>query len=304
VAIDDRLVMVVHVNEPDGGSHDVILTTTDGQTWLPSTLPGNDPWIDDLVATNKGLLAVGHDGAPPEWQARLWASDDGVTWTELEAPPDIALTAVVSAEDPLAVRSFDWLWIQGDDREWIKGTRLTNMSLLSGPGGFLAWDDRAGEDSRAFLMHSTDLLEWEDVDLSGARGPAEAVDQGDIAIHSTDEGWFFVPSRSVAPDTIFTSRDGLAWQEAPRPPGMDRPFWVAAVGDEIHAFERRVNGPSLLWTWRHGEAAGAPERAGLRQRIGLFPPIEWQGDGVTLNFRAPTEWSLELWRYEDDPIAG
>jgi hypothetical protein len=312
VTIGDRLVMAasMYIDE-DGGAWDgqggwngqaqaqSVLGTTDGQTWLPSTVPGSTPFVDDLAATTDYLLAVGGDGTYPDSQARLWASEDGEAWTPLESPPDSALTRVISGADPLAVRSFDWLWIQGVDGEWVKGTRLTNMDILAGPGGYLAWDDRAGPFARAFLMHSTDLLEWDDVDLSASPRLAQAVDVGDIAIYATDEEWIFVPSRSRLPDTIFTSGDGLVWREAPRPPRMDRPSWIAAVGDEVHAFETTENGRDLLWTWPRGESAAPPERAGDRQSRRLTPPVAWQGDWVTLAFRGRSGPNA-LWRYDGD----
>jgi hypothetical protein len=183
------------------------------------------------------------------------------------------------------------------------------MTVLAGPGGYLAWDARTAAGTRAFVMHSTDLLEWDDVDVSAWPSLAEAIDVGDIAIYATADEWIFVPSRSGLSDAIFTSRDGLVWQEAPRPPEMDRPWWIAVVGDRVHAFEgRRDEDMRLrLWTWRRGTAAGPPERVGRRRAFGSIgpPPVAWRGDWVTLALEwPPRSRAVVLWRYAGDAGEG
>jgi hypothetical protein len=206
------------------------------------------------------------------------------------------------------VTSFDWLWVQGTDGDWVKGIRQTNMGILAGPGGFLAWDARAGEGTQPFLMYSTDLLDWEDVDLT-ASGLGNAVDAGDFAVHATGKEWILVPDQQVAPDSIFTSRDGRAWEEAPRPPQMEHPGWIAAIGDEVHAFQGLHDGLDAgsgrsrvrLWTWRPGETAGSPEQARPRRsafQYRLGPPVEWQSGWFSLVFEVRGPQPVALWRYD------
>jgi hypothetical protein len=286
-AIDDQLVMVVHTSGGPAGYQDIFLRTTDALTWQMSPVPGRTPWVDDLAATNDGLLAVGHDGPTDAWQATLWASEDGHSWRSLEPPPDIGLVSIVSTEDPLAVRSFDWLWVQDADGEWVRSIRVTNMTVIAGPGGFLAWDDRNGEGARAFLMYSRDLMQWDDVDLSASPDLLTSIGTGHIAIYATDHEWVFVPSRSTSPNTVFTSRDGLVWQEAARPPEMDRPTWISTVGTEVQALEGDDPTSLRLWTWRPGEDAGPPEPVTpppTGHGYHLPAPVSWQGDWVTVAF--------------------
>jgi hypothetical protein len=192
----DRLVAVA-----TGRRGDVIVSTTDGQTWARATLPGStlSTVINDLAVTREGLLAVGRDGVRGDWLARLWVSEDGEAWTSLEPPPDFILNRIVSTADPLAVSSAGWLWIMGGDGEWMRGTRLLDTDIRAGPGGFLWWDVRNTSEGptgrRSFLMHSTDLVEWDDVDVSGSPRLAEAVNAGVIA-HFTDDEWIFTGRRA------------------------------------------------------------------------------------------------------------
>jgi hypothetical protein len=284
----------------DGEGHSAIFTTTDGQMWLPSEMPGRTPSVDDMATTSDGLLAVGHDGDYPAWHAMLWASEDGVAWSTLEAPPDTGYMRIVSSEAPLAVASPQWLWIRGEDGEWVRGTRLAGLTVRSGPSGFLAWDSGESGVSRPVLMHSRDLLEWRDVDLSTSPSlEAAIVDRGSV-IFATDDEWILVPRRSRLPDSILTSSDGDVWQQVPRPPGMDSPSWIVRIGDQVQAYESPGDGRNdyRLWTWQLGEMAASPEES--KTSLG-GPPVEWQGSWITRTSRGPHNRELTFWRSDGEP---
>jgi hypothetical protein len=273
-ALGDRLVALGSITARRlGGQRDFIFHSSDGMTWVPTTVPGDEPVIRDIAATADSVLAAGLAKVDGERAGRLWSTSDGIEWAQIDAPPVERIDQIVSAEEPLAVKASPGsrLWVRGDGGEWTEGRRLARMSVLRGPGGYLAWQG-GGQDLTVptSMMRSTDLTGWDEVALP------EPLTQGNdafagISVFALEDEWVLIPSAVKLPDTIYTSVDGLDWQEAPRPPRMDYEdmvSWVARVGDQAQAVgvamapADDLPSPTSLWTWELGQPAGEPETLG------------------------------------------
>ena len=102
----DRLLAIGTIDEtPEGPSHQVVLHSTDGLTWLPIEVPGSEPIVTDLAATSDGLLAGGSVMDHGERRGNLWTSLDGLSWTSKPAPPFAEVAQIVSAEAPGSSRT-------------------------------------------------------------------------------------------------------------------------------------------------------------------------------------------------------
>jgi hypothetical protein len=305
-ALGDRLVALGGLGRDDEGEFQpTVLHSTDGLTWIPASVPGRDARFTDLEPSADGLLMGGSVRGADRREGRLWSSMDGLTWTEVPAPPERAIWQIVSTEAPRAVRLANRLWVTHDGTNWIRGTRLIDDTVQRGPGGFLAILD-IGTRALPELRHSDDLTVWTEV-----AGAPDALEEGDPATSEVvtfplAEEWVMVASRDVAPDVIWTSPDGLTWSEVPRPVGMsdENVRWIANVGDETQAFAYdRGGGPTGLWTWRLGEEA--PDLLPLDPdgHDRMDAPVAF-GDGyVATGHDAGEDAAITIWRYES-PAAG
>lgn len=123
-----------------------VLTSRDGRTWAPRTLPSADRrfpgWAEDLLVDGDRLIAVGARGCPDPgsggcWIAAAWTSIDGTTWRPalLDAEEDSlrywALSSVVRSGDRLIAIGpegtyFDvgGVWESADGRLWARSATL------------------------------------------------------------------------------------------------------------------------------------------------------------------------------------
>jgi hypothetical protein len=300
-AVYDRLLAIGIVDDTtEGPSHHVVLTSTDGITWIPVEVPGTDPVVTDLAATSDGLLAGGSVTDGGERRGNLWRSLDGLTWTSEATPPFAEVERIVSAEAPL---------VNVGDDDWTTSRRVNDFSIARGPGGFLMW--RGGGQDRTVptrLLHSVDATDFKEVELPAALTEGDDAFAG-VAVFALADRWVLVPSDVKLPDTIYTSVDGLTWEEAPRPAGMTEPVrWIANVGDEAQAFgygtppeadpSELVPTPTALWAWQLGEAA--PEAAVLDPEgdDSIDAPVEFAGGYTALGRDGDEDPHLTVWRYE------
>jgi hypothetical protein len=256
--VGDRLVALSSISRKNGGADDLVLVSSDGRTWQAASVPGDEPRFEDLAASPEGLLIGGSVRSGGKRIAQLWSTADGVTWTPVTAPASRQVDQIVSTDGPRAVVSGQRLWVD-DGSGWSQGTRLENMSIARGPGGFLAW--QGGGQDLAFptmMIRSTDLTEWQEVGLPGALSRGEPA-FGGVQLFVVGDQWVLVPSEVKLPDTMLVSSDGLQWQEVPRPAGLmeGEVQWMAQVGDSMQAFGQRADdGASGLWTFDLGQPGG------------------------------------------------
>jgi hypothetical protein len=262
--VGDRLV-AMGSDSPDADavlSRDAVYTSTDGRTWEPLYLPGNDPVLEDMAATDDGLIIGGLDRLDGERTAKLWSSADGLEWVEVSAPDGPVISQIVSAQDPLAVRVNDRLLQLEDDGTWTNLNRIPNSQILRGPSGYITWQG-GGQDRRFQLsmIHQAELDgEIREIGLPGRLGRGSLAQIG-VQLFVVGDQWVMVPDGTETP--IYVSNDGFEWQEVPRPDRMLGGFvtWMGTVGDELQAFgiqDRRNGSASGIWTIDLGSAEPAP----------------------------------------------
>jgi hypothetical protein len=313
-AVGDRLVVRSAIDMENEVSEEVILHSTDAMTWIPATLPGEDPEILDLATTAEGLLAAGSVMAEDGRVARLWASADGVYWSQVPAPAARRVHQIVSTTPgAMGLRQGNQLWVSDDGSEWTKAGTVVNSSILAGPGGVLTWQG-GGQDRTVptVVLHQASLtspisevtlpepLQWK---VAGQNEPFMGID-----VFALDDAWVMVGSEHKAPDSIHVSSNGLTWEDVPRPAGMreDAVRWITRVGDQVQAFGQvyedggdRV--PEAIWTWQLGEEAGEAEALAGTGDEWINEPVAWGDRYVATGYERNADQSLTLWLTEADP---
>lgn len=311
-AIGDRLVARSAVGMENEVSDEVILHSTDAMTWVPAALPGNDLEILDLATTADGLMAAGSDEIDGVRTARLWASADGVEWSEMPAPPAKRVHQIISTElGAMALRQGNQLWVSDDGSEWTRAGTVVNSSILAGPGGVLTWQG-GGQDRTVptSVQHQASAvspvsevilpepLQWQ---VAGQNEPFMGID-----VYALDDVWVMVGSEHKAPDSIHVSSDGLSWRDVPRPLEMSEGAvrWISQVGDQVQAFgtlAREDTNPAGMWTFGLGdEAIEAEVLAGTGDEW-INQPVAWGDRHVATGYERNEEQFLTLWLTEADP---
>jgi hypothetical protein len=312
-AVYDRLLAIGTLDEsPEGPSHQVVLTSTDGLTWVPVEVPGTDPVVTDLAATSNGLLAGGSVMDGDERRGNLWTSLDGLTWTSEATPPFAEVQRIVSAEAPLVVTAAGRrpsVWVNVGDDDWTASRRVNDFSIARGPGGFLMW--RGGGQDRTVptrLLHSVDAKDFKEVELPAALTKGDDAFAG-VSVFALADRWVLVPSDVKLPHTIYPSVDGLTWEAAPRPTGMTEPVrGIAYVGDEAQAFgygtppeadpSELVPTPTALWAWQLGEAALEAAVLDPEGDDSIDAPVEFADGYTALGRDGGEDAHVTVWRYE------
>jgi hypothetical protein len=295
--VGDRLVVLSSVSRKNRGVEGVVLVSSDGRTWQTADVPGDTPRFEDLAASPDGLLLGGSVQADGKRAAQMWSTPDGITWTPVEAPDARQIDQIVSTDSPRAVVSGQRLWVD-DGSGWAQNTRLVNMSIARGPGGFLAWQG-GGQDIMlgTTMTHASDLSDWHEVGLPGALGRGEAA-LGGLQLFVVGDQWVLVPSEAKLPDTMYVSSDGLDWQEVPRPSGLmeGEVEWMAQVGDTVQAFgQTAADGSSGLWTFDLGQAGAEFEVLDPSGDAFIDSPVAFAGGQVALGMTGGPGIRTTLW---------
>jgi hypothetical protein len=298
-AIADELVALGSTIEPhDGPRHDVLYHTLDGMTWSPAAVPARKPRFSDLASAGEALVLGGSDRVRGKRKARLWASSDGVTWKKLAVPSKLKridqIVSAGTADAPLVVRSGQDLWAQQDGGDWTFITKLIDMSILHGPGGYLA----AQFPNRILLHWDDDLASIKEVPLPKAMGKNPDL-LADAQLFALEDQWVLVPHVVTNPDTIYTSTDGLTWTEIPRPVGIvaGAVRWMADVGAGVQAFGA-VDGDDGdeggIWTFVPGEPVAEASTMAHSDEF-IDAPVAF-GDGYAASgLRMGRRWALTSW---------
>ena len=168
-----------------------LVTSSDGLTWTEVEATGLEgpAEVSALVATDEGLVAVGHDqagnldGGSEEdgFGPRAWRSADGLTWAQVEVPgdaDDFGPSALVATDDGLlALGSGDQAgvaWRSADDGASWETTELDGLG--------------AG-------VRLTEVVPFGDALLASGSGPGDDVDVEGVPMfaRSTDGGRSWAP---------------------------------------------------------------------------------------------------------------
>lgn len=224
------------------GSH--LWSSPDAGRWEPVDDPDGvfaGAWIEDIEATDFGLVAVGARMQSAGWRLpAAWQSTDGVTWlpasmiavsqqAELFGEVDEgSITTVMQSSDGLliaggAVNRSAAMWYSADDgASWELTLREGLMSEILGiaesGGGFLAVGDLT---LRPGLWESNDGLNWERTNTSPLDAPEpfeypwELLEIGDrwLAVGGDrhDRSQMDEAGRIRRPPVVWSSLDTIEW---------------------------------------------------------------------------------------------
>ena len=240
------------VGGADDGSYftdAAVWTSTDGDTWLRV---GDDPAvfgdessadgidgnqvIIDLASGSLGVVAVGADGKPGDYDAAVWISADGLVWERVPHDEEVfggegdqVMLSVVQTENAAVIvgksGEHATVWVSNDGREWTRalidgssdgiGSEPSAMSdvALGGPG--LVAVGGAGFESRPAVWLSADGTMWSRLpDPLG--GGATGVEDGGLTVNpvtlvAAGESGLVAIGPSTAGPVVWTSIDGFGW---------------------------------------------------------------------------------------------
>jgi hypothetical protein len=301
-----------------------------GTAGHPGHFPGQ-AIVDDVVATDGGLTAVGYVGFDGVWTAIAWRSRDGQRWTLASIDTAPASFAVAIAYDPRNGRAYaagrsgptPVVWAADHGGAWIR-TKLQTLSggaeweravtIAATPDGLLVGGSAGPElgERRARFWWSPDGTAWSVVGDDPGFGGAEVV-----AIEPRKDGGFVAMGHlgtgqratgSVA--WISDDRDGARWRRVDDPAlagglvnalATDADGSLVAVGSDLDEREARVwrsadGGAS--WEQAPAEASRLYEPYKIRMTDVVATPggLVAVGNYVGLQYGTATSWIASDWR--------
>ena len=229
-----------------------VWTSTDGDTWVrvgddpavfgdessANGIEGNQVIID-LTTGSLGVVAVGADGKPGDYDAAVWVSADGLVWERLPHDDEVfggegdqVMLSVVQTKDTVVAvgesAGHAAGWVSNDGKEWTRalidgrpdgGPEPSAMIdvALGGPGLVAVGSSVSSTD---FEQHpavwlSADGTTWSRLpdDTSGA---SSGVEIGESTIHrmtlvaAGDSGLVAIGPNLAGP-VVWISSDGFEW---------------------------------------------------------------------------------------------
>ena len=273
-------------DQPDAAA---VWVSDDGYTWTrindPAALGGPGTQILSVMAGGPGLVAVGVDNSsgdqPEDWDAAVWVSVDGHSWTRIHDPVDFG----------------------------GPGARVISSLAVGGPGLVAVGHAEAGGDEDAAVWVSVDGYAWTRVDdeaLSAPGGQAMNVAgawRGGLVAFGVND-----PGANSEANAIWVSVDGYTWTRIDDPamfgePGTQQincvvaggPGLVAGGTDESSWGEGGnaalwVSADGYTWTRITDEAFGGPGNQGITSLAVGGPGLVaagWDYSGGT--------WDAALW---------
>ena len=197
-----------------------------------------------VAAGGPGLVAVGYEDSGEDWDAAVWTSADGLTWSRVPhdeavfGGPDIQdMEGVVAGGPGLVAVGWDHSGGEADAAVWVSADGFTwtrvSDAALGGPGdqamravaaggpGLVAVGDEFGPETpelAAAVWTSPDGLAWtrvpHDEAVFGGPGPQSmtavaAWGQGLVAVGYEDQ------TESDTNAAVWTSPDGVTWARIP-----------------------------------------------------------------------------------------
>ena len=192
--------------------HDELIFSPDGIFFRPLGFTGS------VAATQNRWLVVGFQ--PDEGS---WTSTDGVNWSQIDAPPtaDDFRTGLVAGGGGFLIE--DWpettMWWSEDGSQWTETDPIRSevgepLTVVGGDPGFIAFDTNGDrrEDGLHGLLMSSDGVTWSQVDI--AVGATNLVLD---AAYAAERWWILAVDPSPTPDTIWSSDDGVSWDQVELP---------------------------------------------------------------------------------------
>lgn len=233
----------------ESGPLPTVWTSADGTAWTRSVVDEAVGTIEDVVATDHGLVGAGwytiFDADEVEWvHPAMWLSSDTEEWTRVwegqpvaieEFPPDAnralalavgddgLLVAVGSVENGSGVEVAA-VWTSTDGRAWEAvdpetptfgsdtGLAVSMVDVASGPRGFVAVGNEGAVDVAAW--RSADGHSWARVEAG-----ADLDDTSEVltAVAAHGSGWLAAgsadPGFAQGPVMLWSSPDGSKWSQ-------------------------------------------------------------------------------------------
>ena len=194
----------------------LVWTSADGVTWVRAKpLRGGQPQA--IIATTGGFLAGGQSVVKGVARPVLWLSNDLVSWTRVKLPGKGQVTRLAQLPSGVILALV----------ATVSANRVTYRYLRSVDGS--TWD----------TVHFPVTRSGTDTLSAGELGTA-----GDMFVQVVDGG----PATGPFNGSVWTSSDGLAWEEAWTAPG---PLFAVASGAVVNVFGKGVQGrhaDGITWT--------------------------------------------------------
>ncbi len=188
-----------------GSGSNRVMTSTDGITWTPRSVAGNNDIWEDVTYGNGMFVAVG-SGASGD---HVMYSSDGTTWTTTTAAGDDDAWYEVTYGNGLFVavsgsaNGTTRVMTSPDGITWTAGSEAGNnddwYSLVYGKGIFVAVGNSTGAGDS--VMYSSDGITW---------ATSTALGDNDLWLSVTYGNGLFVAVGNTG-DRIMTSPDGITW---------------------------------------------------------------------------------------------
>lgn len=250
-----------------------VWTSPDGQVW--SRVPHDEAvfadgwmWMNDVVETGDGLVAVGRDEGRTRGAA--WTSRDGEQWTRVAhegsglddevsshlhavsagGPGLVAVGAILTSELAVWTSTDASSWVRVDPPEGAGSGQLLNDVIAAGPGFVAVGSDQML--GAGLVWTSPDGLSWTRVahdDAVFGSGDERLVM---LSVAEAQEGLVAVGiDRTSELPVVWTSEDGLAWQRLADDPfeGDVEVAAISAGGGGLVAVGRdRDERAAAVWT--------------------------------------------------------
>lgn len=255
-----------------------VWTSPDGRGWSRvdegAVIFGDDPASGDVEASQImsdaavgrfGIVAVGVDGRPGEYDAAVWFSVDGKEWERIHHDEAIfggsgnqAASSVIQFDDAVVAVGESagkaQAWVSYDGREWAKanvvdapggdGIESTVMSDVTLWNGGLIAVGSAGSGSRPAVWLSGDGITWNRLPeylgtgSSGVEGGETA--GGPMTLVAAREAGLVAIGQSTSGPIVWQSADGFEWHMVDAT-FMDVPTATrASIGEVIWDGDRLV----------------------------------------------------------------
>jgi hypothetical protein len=264
-----------------------------GQTdWSRHDLGRDGPKIHAMADGGPGFIGVGGDVSVASGKAEIWSSEDGLTWTAVEAPAgDGALVDIVAGGPGFVAitASPASAWTSPDGIRWTEAARDTfgtaTLRALAGDSARLVAVGPGG------FWVSPDGATWRSVAVPGLVGSVNDVVAGGPGFVAVGN----VPISSMeTKGAVWTSPDGTAWTRIEDDPVFERSdIWSLAVDGETLVgvgFTLEPSGQIRPLTWRSRDGLAWDRGTVADESIPVPSGGNLEGAALTTVAKTSTGW--------------